>query len=57
VSTGELLLFSGLGAIYVALVITLGITTRRNGHTWLFWLGFFVPALWLWGAITKSSTR
>lgn len=50
-STGELLLFTGLGAIYLVLVFTLAVKTRRNGHTWLFWIGFVMPALWLLGAL------
>jgi hypothetical protein len=29
--------------------------TFRGGHYWLFWLGFFVPLLWLVGAMIEPT--
>ena len=44
-------LYAGLGILYVILVITLGVMTFRGGHYWMFWLGFFIPLLWIVGAL------
>jgi hypothetical protein len=42
----------GLYAIlWIALVITLGVTTLRKGHWVLFILGIFLPFFWLIGAV------
>ena len=49
------ILWAGLGVLYVALVITLGVMTFRGGHYWLFWLGFLVPLLWLVGAFIEPT--
>src|SRR5436189_288230 len=43
----------GLGLIYVALLVTLGVLTLRNGHGWLFFFGIFFPVLWIIGAINR----
>jgi hypothetical protein len=43
----------GLGLIYVALLVTLGVLTLRNGHGWLFFFGIFFPVLWIIGAIMR----
>ena len=48
-------LYVGLGILYIALVVTLGVMTFRRGHYWLFWLGFFVPLLWLVGAMIAPT--
>ena len=50
-------LWAGLGVLYIALVITLGVMTFRGGHYWMFWLGFFVPVLWLIGAMIEPTTE
>jgi hypothetical protein len=39
------------GFIYLAVVLTIGLTTYRKGHKVLFFVGFLMPALWLLGAI------
>lgn len=53
--------FGGLAAIlYVFLIITLGLTTLRKGHWIMFILGFFLPLLWIVGALmppTASAAR
>jgi len=44
--------FGGLGVlIYLALIITLGVTTLRKGHVLMFILGIFLPFFWIIGAI------
>lgn len=50
---------SGIGwgltaAIYLVLVITLGVLTFRKGHWVLGLIGFIIPVLWLIGAILPS---
>jgi hypothetical protein len=40
-----------LGAIYLVLLITLGIMSLRKGHWVMFILGLFIPLFWLIGAI------
>ncbi len=44
-----------LGVLYIALVVTLGVMTFRGGHYWMFWLGFFVPFLWLIGGLIEPT--
>jgi hypothetical protein len=36
-------------------VVTLGVMTFRGGHYWMFWLGFFVPLLWIVGALIEPT--
>jgi hypothetical protein len=45
----------GIGAFFLYLVVlfTLGFTTLRNGHGWMFFLGIFFPLLWLFGAFMQ----
>ena len=36
-----------------------GLTTFRKGHYWMFWIGFFLPILWIIGALigpTEAAT-
>ena len=50
--------FGGLAAVlWLVLIITLGLSTLRNGHIVLFILGFFLPFLWLIGAISRPKTQ
>jgi hypothetical protein len=44
-------------ALYVVLIITLGITTLRNGHVALFFFGLFFPFLWIIGALSRPATQ
>jgi len=40
-----------LGAIYVVLLITLGIISIRKGHWVMFLFGIFIPLFWIIGAL------
>jgi hypothetical protein len=46
-----LLLYVGLGILYLFLLIFLGVRTFQNKHLVLFILGFVIPLLWIIGAI------
>lgn len=48
---------SGLGILYVVLLITLGIISLRKGHWVMFILGLFLPLFWLIGALLPSTRR
>lgn len=41
----------GLAAIYIVLLVTLGIISLRKGHWVMFILGIFIPLFWLIGAL------
>jgi hypothetical protein len=47
----------GGAALYIVLMVTLGIICIRNGHWVLFILGLFLPFLWLIGAIMRPVRR
>ena len=38
-------------AIYLVLLVVLGITSLRKGHWVMFIIGIFIPLFWLIGAI------
>jgi hypothetical protein len=40
-----------LGALYLTLFIALGLATLRKGHYFLFFVGIFLPILWIIGAL------
>ena len=40
-----------LGALYLTLFIALGLATLRKGHYFLFFVGIFLPILWVIGAL------
>jgi hypothetical protein len=40
-----------LGAIYIVLLITLGIISIRKGHWVMFLIGIFIPLFWIIGAL------
>jgi hypothetical protein len=46
-----------LAVVYIAVLITLGVATFRKGHLFLFVIGFFIPVLWLIGALIGPSPR
>ena len=46
-------LWSGLGLIYLVLLVTLAVTTYRKGHYVLFGAGFLLPFLWIVGAVIE----
>jgi hypothetical protein len=58
-SPGEWALTFCLGFLYIWLLVTVAILTFRKGYTALGCLGFFLPILWLIGAIlpTKKGSR
>ncbi len=39
------------GAIYIVLLVTLGIMSIRRGHWVMFIIGLFIPLFWLIGAL------
>ncbi len=44
-------------AIYLVLLVTLGLLTIRKGHWVMFILGFFLPLFWLIGALMQPRLR
>ena len=43
------------GIIYLIVLLTLGLTTLRKGHGWMFFFGIFLPLLWLIGAFMQPT--
>lgn len=50
-----MLLWILLGALYLVALFALGLTTLRKGHTVLFWVGIFLPFLWIVGALMHPT--
>ena len=48
VSSGFVVLWA---ALYLVLIITLGLMSIRKGHWVMFIIGFFLPIFWLIGAL------
>jgi hypothetical protein len=48
---------AGMAVIYLVLVFTLALMTFRKGHWILGLIGFFLPFLWLVGAVLPSRRR
>jgi ATP/ADP translocase len=46
-----------LATLYFVVLVTLGVATLRKGHFLLFFIGFFVPFLWLIGALIGPTPR
>jgi ATP/ADP translocase len=46
-----------LATLYFVVLVTLGVATLRKGHFLLFFVGFFVPFLWLIGALIGPTPR
>ena len=46
-----------LAILYVACWVYFGLATLRKGHLWLFWIGFFLPFLWIIGALIGPTDR
>jgi hypothetical protein len=44
----------GLGILYLVLLFTVAIMTFRKGHWVLGLIGFFIPILWLIGAVLPA---
>jgi hypothetical protein len=51
------LLWFLLAALYLAAWFFLGLATLRKGHTALFWIGIFLPILWIFGALMAPTPR
>ena len=43
--------------LYVMAWFFLGLATLRKGHTALFWIGIFLPFLWIIGALMAPTPR
>jgi hypothetical protein len=48
---------AGMAVIYLVLVFTLALMTFRKGRWILGLIGFFLPFLWLIGAVLPSRRR
>jgi len=46
---------SGIGILYLVLMVTLGILTLRKGHWVMFIFGIFIPLFWLIGALIPPA--
>jgi hypothetical protein len=46
-----------LAALYLVLLVTLGIMSIRKGHWVMFLIGFFLPIFWLIGALMPRRGR
>jgi hypothetical protein len=46
-----------LAAIYVVLLLTLGILSVRKGHWVMFIIGIFIPLFWFIGALMPPKRR
>lgn len=45
----------GLGALYVVLLLVLGLTSIKKGHWIMFLIGLLIPVFWLIGALMPST--
>lgn len=47
----------GIGGflLYLMVLFTLGFTTLRNGHAWMFFFGIFFPLFWLSGFFMQPT--
>jgi hypothetical protein len=46
-----------VGVLYFVILLTLGLTTLRKGHMFLFFVGIVFPFLWLIGALIAPTPR
>ncbi len=44
-------------AIYIVLLITLGVISIRKGHWVMFIIGIFIPLFWIIGALLPRKVR
>lgn len=44
------------GAIYIILLVTLGIMSLRKGHWVMFIIGIFIPLFWIIGAVMPPKS-
>jgi hypothetical protein len=52
-----MLLWILLAAAYLVALFALGFATLRKGHTVLFWVGIFLPFLWIVGALMGPTDK
>ena len=52
-----MILWTLLVVLYIALFVSLGMSTFRKGHQVLFWVGIIFPVLWIVGAIMPPTAR
>ena len=50
-------LWSLLGILYIVFLVVLGLSTLRKGHYLLFFVGFFLPFMWLVGALIGPTRQ
>jgi hypothetical protein len=50
-----MLLWILFATLYLVALFALGLTTLRKGHTVLFWVGIFLPFLWIVGALMHAT--
>jgi ABC-type multidrug transport system permease subunit len=43
------------GLLWIILAVTAGVMTIRNGHGWMFFFGFFLPIIWVFGAFMRPT--
>jgi len=48
---------TGLGVLYLVLLIVLGLTSLRKGHWVMFIIGIFIPLFWLIGAVIPPRSK
>jgi hypothetical protein len=46
-----------LAVLYFIALISLGVTTLRKGHYFLFFVGIIFPILWIVGALMSPTPR
>ena len=46
-----------LAVVYIVVLVSLGMSTLRKGHVFLFIIGFFFPVLWVIGALIGPTPR
>ena len=51
----DLILWLALGLLYIIVLIVFGIATYNKGHTVMFFVGFFIPIVWIVGAMLKPT--
>lgn len=44
-----------LAIVYVACWVYFGLAAFRKGHYWMFWIGFFIPILWIIAAFMAPT--
>ncbi len=48
---------SGLGILYLVLLLVLGLTSIKKGHWIMFLIGIFIPIFWIVGALLPPVQR